>query len=165
MNKMRYLSLVILVAASTEVNYGATAVTEGREIYMSLCQACHGADGKGNDGMAANFVDDKSILAKSDIELLDVIANGKGTMPAWGAILQPWQQISVLQHIRQTYGDALSVADDLSDVARDARALELYLQDKQDHKQYCPNIAWEQPSLETYKQQLKSHLPEGCKNE
>ena len=89
------------------VNYGATAVTEGQEIYMSLCQACHGADGKGNDGMAANFVDDKSILAKSDIELLDVIANGKGTMPAWGVILQPWQQISVLQHIRQTYGDAL----------------------------------------------------------
>jgi len=104
---MRYLSLVILVAASTEVNYGATAVTEGQEIYMSLCQACHGADGKGNNGMGANFVDDKSILAKSDVELLDVIANGNGTMPGWSAILEPWQQVSVLQYIRQTYGDAL----------------------------------------------------------
>lgn len=52
---------------------------------------------------------------------------------------------------------------DLSDMERDALALELYLQDKQDHAYYCPQISWEQPPLSTYKETLRSHLPEGCK--
>ena len=55
------------------------------------------------------------------------------------------------------------VSQDLSDAARDAKALELYLQDKQDHKDYCPGLTWEQPPLSKYKEALKSHLPEGCK--
>ena len=52
---------------------------------------------------------------------------------------------------------------DLSDMERDALALELYLQDKQDHEDYCPHISWAQPPLSTYKETLVSHLPEGCK--
>ena len=52
---------------------------------------------------------------------------------------------------------------DLSDMERDALALELYLQDKQDHADHCPQISWEQPPLSTYKETLRSHLPEGCK--
>ena len=46
---------------------------------------------------------------------------------------------------------------------RDAKALELYLQDQKDHKEFCPQIKWEQPSLSIYKEMLTSHLPKGCK--
>jgi hypothetical protein len=59
--------------------------------------------------------------------------------------------------------DAEQLKSDLSDMERDALALELYLQDKQDHTDYCPQISWEQPPLSTYKETLRSHLPEGCK--
>ncbi len=52
---------------------------------------------------------------------------------------------------------------DLSDMERDALALELYLQDKQDHEDYCPHISWDQPPLSTYKGTLRAHLPEGGK--
>jgi len=52
---------------------------------------------------------------------------------------------------------------DLSDIERDALALELYLLDKKDHEEYCPTLQWEQPSLEIYKEQLISQLPEECK--
>ena len=52
---------------------------------------------------------------------------------------------------------------DLSEMERDARALELYLQDQKDHENYCPQIEWNQPSLNTYKETLTSHLPDGCK--
>ncbi len=41
-------------------------------------------------------------------------------------------------------------------------ALELYLKDKKDHKEHCSKIEWEQPSIEKYKEDLKSYLPEGC---
>ena len=50
-----------------------------------------------------------------------------------------------------------------SDLERDAKALELYLQDKKDYKEYCPQIRWNQPPLSTYKETLKSHLPKDCK--
>ena len=52
---------------------------------------------------------------------------------------------------------------DLSEMERDARALELYLQDQKDHETYCPQVEWNQPSLNTYKETLTSHLPDGCK--
>ena len=58
---------------------------------------------------------------------------------------------------------AMKVSQDLSEAARDAKALELYLQDKQDHKDCCPELTWEQPLLSKYKETLKSQLPEGCK--
>jgi len=59
---------------------------------------------------------------------------------------------------------AFVLAEDLSDVERDARALELYIQDKQDHKDYCPDVEWDQPALDIYKSTLESHLPEFCKS-
>jgi hypothetical protein len=39
----------------------------------------------------------------------------------------------------------------------------LFLQDRKDHSEYCPEISWEQPNIEIYKETLESHLPEGCK--
>lgn len=59
---------------------------------------------------------------------------------------------------------ALAYAEsDMSELERDARALELYLQDRQDHKNFCPQFNWDQPSLDDYKRDLRSHLPGGCK--
>lgn len=59
--------------------------------------------------------------------------------------------------------DIEELKSDLSEMERDAIALELYLQDKQDYKDYCSHIEWVQPPLSTYKNTLSSHLPEGCK--
>ena len=52
---------------------------------------------------------------------------------------------------------------DLEDIERDTKALAFYLQDKKDHKEYCPEIDWKQPPLATYKKEPKSYLPEDCK--
>ena len=53
--------------------------------------------------------------------------------------------------------------DELTQIERDAAALELYLQDKEDHKKYCPKTKWDQPSIDKYKEDLESQLPAGCK--
>ncbi len=60
-------------------------------------------------------------------------------------------------------GMSSTALTDLSDIQRDALALELYLQDRHDHTEYCPELAWEQPKLDTYKEELRSQLPEECK--
>jgi caa(3)-type oxidase subunit IV len=82
---------------------------EGMKVYTIFCVACHQLDGKGLNGkLAANFVDDKTRLAKPDAELLNSIANGyKGTvgqMPPWGPVLKPKQRRDVLAYVRQTFG-------------------------------------------------------------
>ena len=60
-------------------------------------------------------------------------------------------------------GMSATALTDLSDIQRDAQALELYLQDRHDHQEHCPEIRWEQPKLDVYKEQLQSQLPEECK--
>ena len=57
----------------------------------------------------------------------------------------------------------VAVSQDLSDIERDALALELFLQDKKDHKEICPHIHWEQPKIDKYKEALESQLPAICK--
>ena len=56
-----------------------------------------------------------------------------------------------------------AVADPADDLKRDMKALELFLQDKDDHKEHCPKLKWEQPDIEVYKEKLASQLPEECK--
>ena len=58
---------------------------------------------------------------------------------------------------------ALAVAGPQYDLKRDMRALEIYLQDQEDHKNYCHKTKWNQPDIEVYKRTLKSQLPKGCK--
>ena len=60
-------------------------------------------------------------------------------------------------------GMSTTALADLSGIQRDAQALELYLQDRHDHQEHCPELAWEQPKLDTYKEELRSQLPEECK--
>jgi hypothetical protein len=60
---------------------------------------------------------------------------------------------------------SVAVSDEISDLERDAIALELYMIDKVAHRDDCPELEWEQPPLDTYKETLVSHLPEECKNE
>ena len=56
-----------------------------------------------------------------------------------------------------------AAAKDSEDLKRDMKALELYLQDKSDYKNYCPKMNWDQPKLSVYKKKLKSLLPKKCK--
>ena len=54
-------------------------------------------------------------------------------------------------------------AQECDDLKRDMKALEIFLQDQEDHEKYCPKLKWEQPDISVYKKKLKSQLPEGCK--
>ncbi len=82
-------------------------LASGEKTYRLYCVPCHQPDGRGIPGGAANFRDDKTRLAKSDADLLKVIAGGvdlKG-MPAFEAILSAPQRKAVLAYIRATFGE------------------------------------------------------------
>ena len=78
----------------------------GKATYEKLCVACHGADGKGNPAMTKVFgektlnIATKETRQKKDDELLKVITEGKGKMPAAGKGLSKQEQKEILEHVR-----------------------------------------------------------------
>jgi len=95
-----------LIAAAASAYAWPAETKAGKASYDKLCVSCHGTDGKGNPAMAKvmgekelNIVD-KETLAKKDAELLKVIAEGAGKMPASGKGLSPQEQKDVLSYSR-----------------------------------------------------------------
>ena len=85
----------------------ATNVDEGAKIYAERCSLCHGPNGKGDGpgGAALNpkprdHTDGKYMNSRTDAELLAVLHNGKGAMPAWRGVLTEEQMQAVLKHVR-----------------------------------------------------------------
>ena len=78
----------------------------GKATYDKLCVSCHGADGKGNPAMVKAMgekglnVVSKETQAKKDDELLKVIVEGAGKMPASGKSLNAQEQKDILSYTR-----------------------------------------------------------------
>ena len=76
----------------------------GKATYEKLCVSCHAADGKGNPGMAKAMkgldIVGKDTQAKKDDQLLKVIVEGEGKMPASGKNLSKQEQANVLAYVR-----------------------------------------------------------------
>jgi hypothetical protein len=53
----------------------------------------------------------------------------------------------------------------VKDLKKSVLGLEFFLQDKRDHKIYCPFVKWDQPALSAYKEDPKSYLPKKCMQE
>jgi mono/diheme cytochrome c family protein len=108
-NGAKRLSVVagvyLLTMASGTSAWSAEA-KGGKATYEKLCVSCHGADGKGNPAMikamgekGLNLVS-KEVQAKKDDELLKVIVEGAGKMPASGKNLSKQEQQDVLTYTR-----------------------------------------------------------------
>lgn len=81
--------------------------TGGREMYIYYCSKCHGISGLG-DGPSVGSLRSQSGMnltilgSKTDEEILDTIAAGKGTdMPPWELRLSPEQRKEILGYVRQ----------------------------------------------------------------
>ena len=115
LNKMKKLLLLTLIGcsqATSPPDSGTPKVVKsdvlkhpGERTYLMYCASCHGYNGQGNNGLGADFVNDKSRLAKPDAELIDDIRNGEGRMPAWGGILSDQEIRDVLAYIRHKFGE------------------------------------------------------------
>ena len=85
----RYLAMTLLSGVSL-VGTGAFAAGNdaGKALYEKNCAGCHGADGKGNPAMAKIIGDKglditgKEVAKQSEAQLLKLIAEGAGKMPA-----------------------------------------------------------------------------------
>jgi cytochrome c oxidase cbb3-type subunit III len=72
-------------------SHDAKLATAGKARYMTLCIACHGPTGTGNQAMGAPNLTDSTWLYGGDLATIEAtIRNGRnGRMPAWGDKLGP----------------------------------------------------------------------------
>jgi cytochrome c6 len=94
-------------AAAPSTSSTASATVDGAAIYAEKCTVCHGPNGKGDGpgGAALNpkprdHTDGKYMNSRTNEQLLEVIHNGKGNMPAWKGVLTEDQMKAVLKHVR-----------------------------------------------------------------
>ena len=88
-HKMAVTMAELFLAAGLASAAMAADADGGKALYEKSCMGCHGADGKGNEKMAKipgfekglNIVG-ADVKKKSDDELLKIIAEGAGKMPA-----------------------------------------------------------------------------------
>ena len=81
----------------------------GEKVYKKICFACHAVDGRGNGGLTgADLVEDKTRLAKSDVELFKSVNEGKKgktlVMPPQKGLLTPKQINDAIAYIRHKFG-------------------------------------------------------------
>ena len=90
--------------SSTGVSLAADT-SAGKAIYEKSCVSCHGKDGKGNPAMAKVLgekgldLTGKEATQKSDEQLLKVIAEGAGKMPAQKSLSKDDQK-QLLAYVR-----------------------------------------------------------------
>ena len=77
----------------------------GKAVFEKSCVGCHGKDGKGNPAMAKVLgekgldLTGKEATQKSDAELLKIIVEGAGKMPAQKSLSKD-EQKQVLAYVR-----------------------------------------------------------------
>ena len=77
----------------------ADEVNKGKAVYEANCASCHGPDGKGQPGML-DFTDFNATAAISQTAWAQVLANGRGSMPAFGQQLDAASQSAALEYVR-----------------------------------------------------------------
>jgi mono/diheme cytochrome c family protein len=96
----------------------------GREVYQTLCSACHQPDGRGREQLAPSLVGSELTLGPSGITAR-IVLNGKegptGLMPPLGAALSDEQIAAALTYIRREWGHTASPVD--PSTVKDVRAL------------------------------------------
>ncbi len=86
----------------------------GKQIYESICQACHQANGRGQDKLAPGLVGSALALGPAAVAVR-IVLNGKegsvGLMPPLGAAFDDEQVAAVLTYIRREWDQTGSAVD------------------------------------------------------
>lgn len=107
-NRMPRVFTLVFAAAMLIASTAVFAADDAAALYKSKCAACHAADGSGNTTMGKNFkirdLRSAEVQKQTDLQLTDIIAGGKGKMPAYGKQITTAQIQGLIAHIRTLKG-------------------------------------------------------------
>ena len=99
------ISSIVFLFGSPVSRVMAADADAGKALYTKSCVSCHGADGKGSPAMVKALGDKglnlttKEVSQKSDEQLMKVVAEGEGKMPAFKSLSKD-EQKQVVTYIR-----------------------------------------------------------------
>jgi quinoprotein glucose dehydrogenase len=86
----------ILTMVPTRTGSNAAAAT-GQRVFVQICAACHGLEGRGNAAQnVPSLVEISKKMSREDI--VHLLQTGRGTMPSFGFLSEP-QKRSVADHV------------------------------------------------------------------
>src|ERR1700757_3385055 len=97
------LTAAIFLASSASLVFGQSANNSAASTYKTNCVSCHGQDGRGSAvGKSLHAADFHSaqVQQQSDAQLADVVAEGRGNMPAFATRLNKDQIDALVKYIR-----------------------------------------------------------------
>lgn len=77
----------------------AADVFNGKKIYQTYCEACHGSTGQGEMPGTPNFTRGQGLI-KPDLALHGIINDGRNAMPAFQGILDHDETLDVITYLR-----------------------------------------------------------------
>jgi mono/diheme cytochrome c family protein len=97
-------SLLVIVLASTTAQ-GQSSPGDGVALFKAKCAMCHGPDGAGKTPMGQKLnvrdLHSSEVQKESGAALSQMIAQGKGKMPAFDKALSPDQIKGLVAYIRE----------------------------------------------------------------
>ncbi len=85
-----------------------TQAKDASATFNAKCVMCHGKDGSGNTPMGKNMkvpdLRSKAVQSKSDADLYNLIAKGKGIMPAYGGQFNKEEINDLVAYVRHLGG-------------------------------------------------------------
>jgi mono/diheme cytochrome c family protein len=102
------LAIAIFLGAAASLGFGGLANNSAASTYKTNCVSCHGQDGRGSAvGKSLHAADFHSaqVQQQSDEQLANIIAEGRGNMPAFGTRLSKAQVDALVKYVR-TLGKA-----------------------------------------------------------
>jgi len=108
--KGRGLTRIIFTFELLDEPYGSKELKRGRDIFVRRCTTCHGSDGKGETSLAKRFSAPPtdlraSVRERNDWQLLRVLTEGKGMMPAFSPAIDEKELRNVVYYLRAKWGD------------------------------------------------------------
>jgi cytochrome c6 len=100
-----FMALLFVLQAATVV--AAPQDQAGRSLFNSTCASCHGQHGiptAVGKSLNAPELGSKAVQSRTDAELQQIIANGKGNMPPFNDRLSDAQINSLVAYIRTLSG-------------------------------------------------------------
>jgi cytochrome c6 len=96
--------IAALLVASAFISNAAIAgnVFNGKSLYATYCQSCHGESGRGSLSGTPNFTRGLSLM-KPDARLFDSIDSGRNAMPAFRGVLKDEEIYDLITYIRSFY--------------------------------------------------------------
>lgn len=92
---MTVAALAILASATVR----AADIYNGREVYQLHCETCHGSDGRSLEPGTPDFSRGESLFV-SDSDLMRMLREGVGVMPAYRGMLSDAEILDVIAYIR-----------------------------------------------------------------